>query len=110
MTKAEALEASILHWQENVKAETPEDAYTGPDECALCCLYYENVCCECPVAEKTHEKICKGSPYVAADDAYNKWSRTDPSSCANTWLVARDEFRQCAQAEVDFLISLRRTK
>ena len=26
MTEAEALEASILHWQENVKAETPGDA------------------------------------------------------------------------------------
>jgi len=109
-TKSEALEASILHWQENVKAETPDDVQVGADECALCELYYYDADCEgCPVADKG-DPGCVGSPYMVARDALYIWASclTDPDD-KTAWLAARDEFRKAAQAEVDFLISLRET-
>ena len=96
MTKSEALETSILHWQENAKAETLGEVQVGADACDLCDLYYDNVDCEgCPVADAGMPG-CVGSPYMAALDALYS-------------LASREEFRRCAQAEVDFLISLRET-
>jgi len=109
-TKAEALEASILHWQENVKAETPDDVRMSDKDCALCAIFYKLECSGCPVAEAVGHISCRKTPYLAAYNAYEAWKHTNPSSCANTWLAARDEFHRRAQAEVDFLISLRETE
>jgi len=109
-TKSEALEASILHWQENVKAETWGEVRMWFDDCALCKMFEHFNCGGCPVYLRTGGSFCIGSPYGAAYTAWISWKYTNPSSCANTWLAARDEFRQCAQAEVDFLISLRETE
>lgn len=103
MTKSEALEASILHWQENVKAERPEDVMTGPTNCALCSLFFEDVCEGCPVMRHTGYRGCKNTPYDLADEAFYMWIET-------YFNADRDVFRKYAQAEVDFLISLRETK
>ena len=43
---------------------------------------------------------CRDSPYDLADEAFDMWIETRHDD-------ARDEFRKHAQAEVDFLISLR---
>lgn len=103
MTKSEALEASILHWQENVKAERPEDVRMGPANCALCSLFFEDGCKGCPVMRRTGYSRCEDTPYERADGAFYMWYKTyDDDAC--------DDFRKCAQAEVDFLISLRETK
>ena len=108
-TKAEALEASILHWQENLEAELPGAVRIGVENCALCSIYYDEDCEGCPVSERTTSKVCQSTPYGDALNALTGWEYTNPRSCGNTWRAARDEFRRCAQAEVDFLISLRET-
>ena len=102
-TKSEALEASILHWQENVKAERSLDVLANDTDCALCAKFYDLECEGCPVYLRTGLRYCLGSPYGAAYAALREWRQFDAGA-------ARDEFRRCAQAEVDFLISLRETE
>lgn len=95
-----ALKASIKHWEENVAAETPDKATTGPFECALCKLYWRDGCHGCPVRDATHKKDCDGSPYVEADNALDRW-HDDPAE-----MILKTEWRKAAQAELDFLRSL----
>ena len=110
MTKSEALETSILQWQENVKAERSCDVLIGEKDCAICAEFYSLECEGCPVYLRTGEGFCVGSPYGAAYTAWISWKYTNPNSDGDTLLAARDEFRKAAQAEVDFLISLRETE
>lgn len=102
MTKSEALEASILHWQENVAAEWPEDVRMGQASCALCSLFFDQCCEGCPVMRRTgySNSRCSGTPYIGASYALFVWRETRSDA-------ARDDFRKRAQVEVDFLISLR---
>jgi hypothetical protein len=94
-----ALEASIKHWEENVAAETAYDVKIGPNECALCRMYWEqHNCGECPVAAATGEPECDLTPFVDAWRAWGCWRESDDM---------RDAWRQAAQAELDFLKSLR---
>ena len=58
-----ALEASIKHWEEN--AADVEKATPGSHDCALCGLFYRLGCKGCPVANKTANTLCNGSPYEA---------------------------------------------
>lgn len=97
----EALEASIKHWEENVAAETPNDANTGWRACALCNLFFFKGCDECPVVDWSGERACKETPYLSALHALRLW-RNDASD-----IDRRDAWRTAAQAELDFLISLR---
>ncbi len=109
-TKSEALEASIKHWRENVKAETPDDVLTGCENCALCAEFYSLDCKGCPVYLRTGGIVCRGSPYDAAYVALRgEWIHVNPDD-KPAWLAARDKFRKAAQADVDFLISLRETE
>jgi hypothetical protein len=100
-----ALEASIAHWSENIAAETPDGARTGPDHCALCQEF--NPCAEiddcdgCPVFANTGRRYCAGTPYEAAHGALMMWVDV-PSNPAS-----RDEFRKHATAMRNFLIGLR---
>ncbi len=98
-----ALEKSIEHWiEDNVKAEKPEDAKTGPDDCALCDLFSARDGCEgCLVFKKTGMHFCDGSPYGAADKASRKWEEGKGT---------REDFNNASQDMVDFLISLRPEK
>jgi len=100
---AEALEASIRHWEENARAETITDASVGTVDCALCNLFFWKMprCHGCPVAEKTKREVCTGTSYYAASDAFYAW-REAPNSD-----YLRTAFHRAAQAEVDFLKSLR---
>lgn len=95
---AEALELSILHWQENVAAETPEGASTASRDCALCRAYPGDYCDGCPVAETSGQSECEGTPYNEAYFALNKWRYRGGT---------REQWRIAAQAELDFLITLR---
>ena len=108
-TKSEALEASILLWQENVKAETWGEVRMWLDDCALCKMFEHFNCGGCPVYLRTGLEYCGGSPYLSAYEALRGWRHTDPDD-KPAWLAARDKFRKAAQAEVDFLISLRETE
>ena len=98
-----ALKKSIEHWRENVQAETPDDAATGPEECALCNMFWSYLsptCCDgCPVKNSTGQVCCEGSPYIDAQEALSKWSSKDNQERKIVW-------QQAAQAELDFLIGL----
>ena len=98
------LEESILHWADNVAAETPEGASVLARDCALCAVYYyywEDSCGLCPVALHTGKNGCRGTPYGDADEAYDDWL-CEPSSP-----IAKAAFHDAAQTELDFLKSLR---
>lgn len=98
-----ALEASIRHWEENLAAETPDGVSIGPDNCALCDMFlYDDVSCgKCPVAQRTGFGGCNYSPYENAEDALEDWDEyPNDEEYRATW-------RKAAQAELDFLKSLR---
>lgn len=100
---SEALEASIAHWQRNLAAEKPSDVRLGVRNCALCDVFYSNLCKGCPVAAKTGQVWCSGSPYEGASGAHDLWEDADPDTEDDAKLA----WRAAAQAELDFLISLR---
>jgi hypothetical protein len=101
----DALESSIKHWQENVAVTSFGQATIGPHDCALCNLFnvYEDKleernCIGCPVRKATGQRYCCGSPFEKVCSAHRAFQGDD----ANL-----QEFRDAAQAELDFLISLR---
>jgi hypothetical protein len=109
---AEALEKSILHWQENVNAKSFDAISIGGDSCALCTMFRkpepgqrqtreQEMCIGCPVAEWTGLDSCFGTPYESAG---HEWQRLDSLDDSNADLTI---FRAAAQAELDFLVSLR---
>ena len=95
---AEALEESIAHWQTNVAAERPTQASTGAGKCALCMKFMRTTCGPCPVATRTGRQRCQGTPYMRAEEALLDWELGEGT---------REQWREAAQAELDFLISLR---
>ena len=100
----EALEKSIKHWRSNVRASSPGLASLAGEDCALCLTFsfgQENPCAGCPVAAETGCPSCEGSPYEQAHGAYLRWCE-DPRD-----ENARKTWRDAAQAELAFLISLR---
>jgi hypothetical protein len=94
-----ALQASIKHWEDNVAAEAVDDASTRPGSCALCReFYYDgNACFGCPVADKVRSRHCTNTPYIGASAAWHDWRRG---------VGSRRQWREFAQAELDFLRSL----
>jgi hypothetical protein len=89
-----ALEGSIAKW-EAIVAGTGADR--GSENCPLCKVFYDNgdeYCFGCPVSKKTGKSDCYGSPYEAWAKALCKTADTDAQ-------------RALAQAELDFLKSLR---
>ena len=108
MTTEEALEESIKHWEDNKK--NPATSSIESDNCALCKKFVFNrpfkdaaICKGCPVAERTKVTQCKKTPYY---DARMTWGimKNIPSE---ENIAA---FKVAAQAEIDFLKSLRTTE
>jgi hypothetical protein len=98
-----ALKKSIKHWEGNAKADHVELAFVTSYHCALCDKFLvecDDLCIGCPVADKTEQPCCEGSPWEAAYNARCYWY-IKPNDIAR-----RDAFRAAAQAEVDFLKSL----
>jgi len=95
-----ALKASIKHWEENVAAETVNDASVKWRDCALCRLFYENsVCSGCPVFARTGSTACEQTPYNEAKVEYDEWEWHEDTKY-------RTAFRKAARAELKFLRSL----
>jgi hypothetical protein len=107
---AEALEGSIKKWRAIVDG-TGKDG--GATNCPLCQLFEpngENACHGCPVEEATGLAGCRGTPY-------EEWSDYEPDEGGHTgaildkyaggYYAAPPEARRLAQAELDFLVSLR---
>lgn len=96
---ADALDASIAHWEQNVAARTPSGVSTGSKDCALCNTFMNGRSCPgCPVSDTTGVGQCRGTPYYDARAALSNW--VDDRA-------AEEGFRVAARAEVDFLKSLR---
>lgn len=94
-----ALMASIAKWERNAEAKTPDDYLTGPEDCALCMLFFSKDCHGCPVSARTGESTCYGSPYgdaFLAWLAWSRWERGEPALAAHA----------AARKEVAFLKSL----
>jgi hypothetical protein len=108
MNKRAALDASIKHWEENVAAETSDQASIPYRHCALCTKFDSDEeteatrCTRCPVYRRTKRQLCEGTPYKAAWDALEAWCFAGDKNAA-----ARSAWMAAAQAELDFLISLR---
>lgn len=96
----QALEDSIAHWEANVAAQTIKDIKLGIRHCALCHVYYNSDCQGCPVNARTGQMYCVGSPYNAAQYAAE---RLEDNPTPETWEI----YRRAAQAELNFLKSLR---
>jgi|SRR6185437_1058006 len=99
-----ALEGSIAKWQAIV-AGTGTDR--GVMNCPLCQEFWKAGCNGCPVAERTGRSFCSGTPYDAWEE--EEWPEGEPYDALNklTDRTARKRLRAIAQAELDFLISLR---
>lgn len=63
----------------------------GPRTCALCCAHFENNCLNCPVKDAGYP-YCEGTPYTKFSNSFDT-----------------DDLLSAAEAEVEFLKSLRRT-
>ena len=61
-----ALEASIKHWKDNLKAAKKGKIgaiHIGVSTCACCDLYFDNNCKDCPIYEYTGMSTCGATPY-----------------------------------------------
>ena len=103
-----ALENSIAHWTQVLAAEDPSEIKLGVSACALCSLFLKRNCLGCPVMGRTRESLCRNTPLQAATDASYPWSIHTYGT--PEWYAARDEWREKAQAQLNFLISLRPAK
>lgn len=107
-----ALEESITHWEKNVVASSPYEVTLGGASCALCHKFVYNVtesipaCSGCPVYEHTGFSSCRNSPYLDVFRAYQNWLYSETEEEHN---ILRTEYQAAAQAELDFLRSLRPT-
>lgn len=98
------LENSIRHWRRVVASPLMVDTHCK--SCALCKAYFSSgmsLCNGCPVNARTGRIGCNGSPYNAFADALDD-AREAKSVSARTL----KRLKKLAQAELDFLISLRR--
>lgn len=102
----EALEASIKHWEENAEVRSPSSANLGIRSCALCKLFYCRDCAGCPVAQKTNQRLCYGSPHTVASGVKEQWRNAYGNNAANRAELG-EAFRAAARAEVEFLKGLR---
>lgn len=98
-----ALDASIKHWEENARAETPEEANVDGRACALCNMFNDlrsgDISCRrCPVMWATGWRSCAGTPYQRAAIAFYDWSSGH---------AVADQFREAALAELNFLKAIR---
>ena len=105
--QSQALELSIQHWERVVADPTGEPI--GPDECALCRAFRpfdgKAICTKCPVRLATGQSGCTGTPYQDFEDAlaaYTNDEAMDDGTVPDLRLLT-----SLAQAELDFLISLR---
>jgi hypothetical protein len=90
---AEALEGSIEKWRKIVEGSGVD---YGIINCPLCTVFFDAACRNCPVATRSERIYCGGTPYSDWNDCVGDDSR-----------ATTPELKALAQAELDFLISLR---
>ncbi|MDH5797701.1 MAG: hypothetical protein OEZ19_03980 [Paracoccaceae bacterium] len=96
-----ALKKSIRHWEENVATKTIGKIKIGPENCALCGLFFAVGCDGCPVSARTGGIRCVDTPYARFSELLHDLrfeSRALPTP---------QNICEAMQAELDFLKTLR---
>ena len=99
-----ALEGSIRKW-EDVRDGKIKDK--RGDNCPLCALFNnhgDDDCEGCPVAIQANDRHCSGTPYVGW---WRHQNHRHYSGNRNAYWATDARSKKLAQAELDFLISLR---
>lgn len=89
-----ALQESIAHWERLSTGNTKQGEGIGYNHCALCELFWDNNCKDCPIYEHTKFMSCARTPYVEADRCFDEYGLNSP------------EFKEAALKELEFLKSL----
>lgn len=92
-----AMQSSINKWNNNFRAEKPEDAKMT--DCPLCEEFIDNGCLGCPIASAGF-KNCIGSPFDAAHSAHNEWKKRPWDD------EIKNKFRKSASEMLHFLVEL----
>lgn len=90
-----ALDESIEHWNRHAEGSAPAGEGIGAADCALCALYFCELCTGCPIREKTGMRACGGGPYPRAHAAARDFGMDSP------------EFREAAREMLEYLRALR---
>ena len=90
-----ALDSSIEKWR---KLSMGEGEDMGVDNCALCQLFWDEGCLECPVCEYSGFPGCEGTPYMG-------WFHSHNDEFPLT--VRNEEDRRSARKEYRFLLRVR---
>jgi len=99
------LEKSILHWRRIVKGKRTPGEWHYTEDCALCEKFCIKECKGCPVAVKTGQIMCLGSPWINVEASFKYGlKKTKNYEAAYSF----PDVRQKAQEMLDFLISLRK--
>jgi hypothetical protein len=110
-----AINESVKHWERLLDPVQFPNEHTGGGQCALCGLFFSvrnngrftsNDCVGCPVAQKTGQKYCEGSPYRAAAEYIYCYPCDKHSSVCEREARGTEEFKKLALAELKFLKSL----
>jgi hypothetical protein len=91
-----ALETSILHWTRYAEGHGKLEGFPNSRNCALCKLFLDKDCVNCPVFLTTNYRLCQGSPY---EDTVLALLDSVETYTDRKFLIA-------AQAELDFLQSI----
>jgi len=94
-----ALKESIKKWEKIVSGEGED---RGGENCALCEMFAEDECIDCPVYIKTGEHSCGGTPYI-------EWRNHQSYHLYTTeegFVVRCSKCKELAQRELEFLKSL----
>lgn len=70
-----ALEKSIVHWEENLSAAKSRrygEINIEREACALCSIFWVEACMGCPVRVQSGRPSCKGTPYMEVNDIVGK--------------------------------------
>ena len=96
-----ALKKSIEHWERLASGQARRGEWIGPGHCALCKLFLDGACKDCPVAERTGYRYCDGTPYGIVQAYVDARFLVDRESILNS-----QEFKSAARKELRFLKSL----
>lgn len=100
-----ALVRSIKHWAKNEQVLQSWEPDIGPDDCALCDLFYDWDCRGCPIRIATGLEYCEGSPYRKTHFAIADWRDANPDDFLSQWR-AREKFKNRARDMRQFLEGL----
>lgn len=104
------LGASIEHWTRMRDDRGGCGEKPGSAECALCGEYFSGACVGCPIAEKTGQKYCKGTPYYEAHAAWTRLEHHEkhPHSSVAAGPALAQVWRSSAGEMIGFLQRLRK--